>query len=74
MEEVAINPKIDPPELTQDWGSRLLESVCPRTEKEGAVTPQETDPDVPGNVQESMAETWAAVAWCWVRGTERSSV
>ena len=24
LEEVAINPTIEPPELTQDWGNRLL--------------------------------------------------
>ena len=25
--EVAINPTIEPPELTQDWGNRLLEGT-----------------------------------------------
>ena len=25
LEEVTINPTIEPPELTQDWGNRLLE-------------------------------------------------
>ena len=28
LEEVAINPTIEPPELTQDWRNRLLESFC----------------------------------------------
>ena len=27
MEEVAINPTIEPPELTQDWADRLLEDT-----------------------------------------------
>ena len=27
MEEVAINPNIEPPELTQDWANRLLEGT-----------------------------------------------
>ena len=27
MEEVVINPTIEPPELTQDWGNRLLEGT-----------------------------------------------
>ena len=27
LEEVAINPTIEPPELTQDWGNRLLEGT-----------------------------------------------
>ena len=26
MEEIAINPPIELPELTQDWGNRLLEA------------------------------------------------
>ena len=27
LEEVAINPTIEPPELTQDWRNRLLEGT-----------------------------------------------
>ena len=27
LEEVAINPNTEPPELTQDWGNRLLEGT-----------------------------------------------
>ena len=27
LEEVAINPTIEPTELTQDWGDRLLEGT-----------------------------------------------
>ena len=27
LEEIAINPTIEPPELTQDWGNRLLEGT-----------------------------------------------
>ena len=29
-----------------------------RTQEKGAVTPQETDPDLPETVQESLAEAW----------------
>ena len=62
MEEVTINPTIDLPELTQDWGNRLLEStnrtLCTRTQEKGTVNPQETDPDFPMSVQESLAEAW----------------
>ena len=67
MEEVANNPTIGLPELTQDWGNRLLEGthththtklVCTRTQEKGAVTPQETDPDLPVSVQESLVEAW----------------
>ena len=27
LEETTINPKTEPPDLTQDWGNRLLEGV-----------------------------------------------
>ena len=27
LEEVTINPTMEPPELTQDWGNRLLEGT-----------------------------------------------
>jgi len=30
------------------------------TQEEGAVTPQETDPDLPVSVQESLAEVWVS--------------
>ena len=49
-------------ELIQDWGNRLLEgtnrTLCTRTQEKGAVTPQETDPDLPVSVQESPVEAW----------------
>ena len=32
--------------------------VCTRTQKKGAVTPKEIDPDLPVSVQESLAEAW----------------
>ena len=55
MEEVTINPTMELPELTQDWINRLLEGtnqnlVHTRAQEKGAVTPQETDPDLPVNV------------------------
>ena len=43
-----------------------------RTQEKGAVTPQETDPDLPLSVQESPAEAGLALACCRVGGTERS--
>ena len=72
MEEVTINPTKELPELTQDWGNRLLEDswrylfggthkqnlVCTRTQEKEAVTPQETDPELPMSVQESLTEVW----------------
>ena len=52
-------------ELSQDWGNRLLEAqqnfVQGRTQEKGAVTPQETDPDVLMSVEESPAEAWVSV-------------
>ena len=67
----AINPTIEPPELTQEWGNRLLEGtdrtfVRTRTQEKGAVTPQETDPDLSVSVQESLAEVW--VGWGLLQG------
>ena len=67
MEEVAINPTIEPPELSQDWGNRLLEgtttttitkTVRTKTQEKRAVTPQETDPDMCISLQESLVEAW----------------
>ena len=61
MKEVTINPTLEPPALTQDWGNRLLAlqtTLCTRTQEKGAVTPQETDPDLPVRVQESPVEVW----------------
>ena len=63
MGEVAINPTIGLPELTQDWGNRLLREhkqnlMCTRTQEKGAMTPQETDPDLLMIVQESPTEAW----------------
>ena len=56
---------IELPELTQNWGNRLLEGtnkklVYTRTQEKGAVTPKETDPDFPVSVQESLAEVCAS--------------
>ena len=51
-------------ELTQNWRNRLLEQkqnlVCTRTQEKGAVTPKETDPDLPVSVQESLVEAWVS--------------
>ena len=33
--------------------------VSTRTQKKGAVTPEETDPDLSVRVQESLVEAWA---------------
>ena len=59
LEEVAINPTTELPELTQDWEIGHTQNlVRTRTQEEGAGIPQETDPDLPGSAQESPAEDW----------------
>ena len=49
-------------ELAQDWGNRLLEDtnkpVHIRSQEKGAVTPEETESDLPVSVQESLADAW----------------
>ena len=34
--------------------------MCTRTQEKGAVTPQETDPDFPMSIQESLVEAWVS--------------
>ena len=43
----------------QTLGGQKQNLVCTRTQEEGAVTPQETDPDLPVSVQESPVEVLA---------------
>ena len=40
----------------QMLGGHKQNLVCTRTQEKGARTPQETDPDLPGSVQESSVE------------------
>ena len=58
-------------------GNRLLEgtnrTLCTRTQEKGTVTPQETDPDLPGVSRSLQRRHGSAVACCRVGGTERSS-
>ena len=42
----------------QTLGGHRQNLVCTRTQEKGAVTPQETDPDLRGSVQESLVEAW----------------
>ena len=75
-EEVAINPTTKPPEHRtgkQTLGGHKQNLVCTRTQKNGAVIPQETDPDLPMSVQSLQQRCGSVVACCRVRGTECSS-
>ena len=40
--------------------SKLQDLVHTRTQEKGAVTPQETEPDLPMGVQESLVEVWVS--------------
>ena len=64
LEEVAINPTIELPELKTELGKSFLEgtnrTLCTRIQEKGAVTSQETDPDLPLSVQESPVEAWVS--------------
>ena len=42
----------------QTPGEHKQNVVHTRTQEKGAVTPQETDPDIPMSVQESLVEAW----------------
>ena len=35
------------------------QNLCIRTKEKGVVTPQETEPDLPVSIQESLVEVWA---------------
>jgi len=56
-------------ELPQDWGNTLgghkQNLVCTRTQKKGAVTQIETEPNLPVSVQESLGETWIDSGQSW---------
>ena len=54
----------------QTLGGYKQNLVHVRTQEKGAVTPQETEPDLPVSVWESPAKVWATVACHGVRGTE----
>ena len=44
----------------QTLGGHKQNFVCTKTQEKGAVTQQETDPDLPVSVQESLAEMWVS--------------
>ena len=60
-------------ELPQDWETETLgghkqNPVHTRTQEKGAVTPQETEPDLPVSVWESLAEVWVDSGLSWGQG------
>ena len=60
LEEVAINPIIELPELTQDWEIdwEAQQNLVHQDPEKGAVTPEETAPDLPVGVRQSPVEAW----------------
>ena len=44
----------------QTLGGHKQNLVCTRTQEKGAVTPQETDPDLPVSVVASLVEAWVS--------------
>ena len=57
----------------QTLGGHRQNLVCTRTQEKGAVTPQETQPDLPVRVWESLAETRVDSGWPQDRGIGSSS-
>ena len=57
----------------QTLGGHKLNFMSTRTKEKGAVTPQETEPDLPVSVQESPVDMWVDSGLLWVRGTEYNS-
>ena len=52
----------------QTLGEHKQILVCTGTQEKGAVTPQETEPDLPVSVQESRAEAWVNTDLPWDQG------
>ena len=62
MEEVTVNRTMSRQDLhrtgeTDSWRHKQ-NLVGTSTQEKGAVTPEETDPDLPMSVWESLAELW----------------
>ena len=58
----------------QTLGGHKQKLVLTRTQEKGAVTPQDTDPDLSVSVQESLGEECVSGGLLQGRGTEYSSV
>ena len=62
LEEIAINPPYFSQNLhrtgKQTLGGYKQNLVCTRIQEKGVLTPQETNPDLPVSIQESLVEAW----------------
>ena len=54
-------------------GGHKQSPVCTRTQDKEAVATQESDPDFPVSVQESLAEAWVYSGCPGIRGTDYNS-
>ena len=52
----------------QTLGGYKQNLVCIRTQEKGAVTTQETEPDLPVSVQKSPVEAWVNSGLLWDQG------
>ena len=57
----------------QTLGGRKQNCMCTRTQNKGAVTPQETEADLPVSVQEALVEAWVNSGLLQSWGTEYNS-
>ena len=57
----------------QTRGGHTQNRVCTRTQEKKAVSLQETEPDLPVSVQESLVEAWVNSGLLGVWGTEYNS-
>ena len=77
LEEVTINPTRAARTYTglekQTLGGHKQSLVHTRTQEKGAVTPQETESNLPVNVRESPSRPGSTLACHGVRGTGSSS-
>ena len=78
LEEVAITPTLELPELTQDWEidsyrGHKQNIMCTRSQEKAAMTPQETDPDLSGVSRRRQQRRGSVVACCRAGGAECSS-
>ena len=52
----------------QTLGGHKQNLVCTRNQEKGAVSSQESEPDLPVSVQESPAEVWVDSGLLWGQG------
>ena len=52
----------------QALGGHKQNLVCTRTLEKGAVSPQETEPDLPVSIPEIPVEAWVESGWLWGQG------